>query len=500
MSLLKIAKSVSWYKQGGAAVPFFIEVPGIAGNMNMHKKYGQSFGNLFIFFEDANCLWYVNKDSAEKMAYFFWDRHVSDPKYLTSLYNGWKRKFIRNTGLCTDLLAKDFSKADKRQLIKYYEKFLNTNLDSWVPAIFIDCFDPFGEKILMEEVKSGFGGKNPLSPAEVESMLATDKPTYYSILREELLKAAVQLRKSEIKNNLSEMPELEKKLKKISQRFFWVNNNYAGAKHLDEHYFFNELKHILKASKGPMKGLEAIYSERKKKSMLKKEIIRRHNIPKSLISHFRFFSFLTYWRDERKKFSQMSNAIYDKLIHELSRRSGIGAELLKSITLDEYKKVLLKSEKSLEPRLRKRMQNFAIYIDVAGNSHFFIENRKKVRAIMKKIIDSLQKHKGEIKGTSASLGLARGKVKIVLDERHFGKMKKGDVLVAQMTRPEYLPVMKLASAIITDEGGITSHAAIVSRELKIPCVIGTQTATTSLKDGTHVEVNANEGIVKVLKK
>src|SRR3989338_5870428 len=258
MSLLKIAKSVSWYKQGGAAVPFFIEVPGIAGNMNMHKKYGQSFGNLFIFFEDANCLWYVNKDSAEKMAYFFWDRHVSDPKYLTSLYNGWKRKFIRNTGLCTDLLAKDFSKADKRQLIKYYEKFLNTNLDSWVPAIFIDCFDPFGEKILMEEVKSGFGGKNPLSPAEVESMLATDKPTYYSILREELLKAAVQLRKSEIK----------------------------------------------------------------KKAMLKKDIIRRHNIPKSLISHFRFFSFLAYWGDERKKFSQMSNARYDKLIHELSRRSG----------------------------------------------------------------------------------------------------------------------------------------------------------------------------------
>ena len=67
-----------------------------------------------------------------------------------------------------------------------------------------------------------------------------------------------------------------------------------------------------------------------------------------------------------------------------------------------------------------------------------------------------------------------------------------------MTRPEYLPAMKKSLAIVTDEGGITSHAAIVSRELKIPCIIGTKTATQVLKDGDLVQVNANHGQVTVL--
>jgi pyruvate,water dikinase len=69
-----------------------------------------------------------------------------------------------------------------------------------------------------------------------------------------------------------------------------------------------------------------------------------------------------------------------------------------------------------------------------------------------------------------------------------------------MTTPEYVPIMKMASAIVTDEGGISCHAAIVSRELKIPCVIGTKNATKVLKTGDEIEVDAEKGIVKILSK
>ena len=67
-----------------------------------------------------------------------------------------------------------------------------------------------------------------------------------------------------------------------------------------------------------------------------------------------------------------------------------------------------------------------------------------------------------------------------------------------MTTVDYLPAMKKASAIVTDDGGITSHAAIISRELGIPCIVGTKIATKVLKDGDLVEVNANKGEVKIL--
>ncbi len=90
-------------------------------------------------------------------------------------------------------------------------------------------------------------------------------------------------------------------------------------------------------------------------------------------------------------------------------------------------------------------------------------------------------------------------VKIVLSSTDFAKFNKGDILVASMTRPEYVPVMKKAKAIITDEGGITCHAAIVSRELNIPCIIGTKNATRILQDGDEVEVDANNGTIKIIK-
>jgi len=100
-----------------------------------------------------------------------------------------------------------------------------------------------------------------------------------------------------------------------------------------------------------------------------------------------------------------------------------------------------------------------------------------------------------LKGLGASPGIAVGEVKIVGSEREISKVKEGDVLVAVMTTPDMVPAMKKASAIVTDEGGLTCHAAIVSRELGVPAVVGTKNATKVLKDGMLVTVDGEKGIV-----
>lgn len=100
-----------------------------------------------------------------------------------------------------------------------------------------------------------------------------------------------------------------------------------------------------------------------------------------------------------------------------------------------------------------------------------------------------------LKGLGASPGIATGEVKIVSNERDISKVKRGDILVAVMTTPDMVPAMKKASAIVTDEGGMTCHAAIVSRELGVPAVVGTKNATKKLKDGMLVTVDGERGIV-----
>mgnify|MGYP001576008055 CR=1 FL=1 len=102
----------------------------------------------------------------------------------------------------------------------------------------------------------------------------------------------------------------------------------------------------------------------------------------------------------------------------------------------------------------------------------------------------------ELKGQIACRGNVQGIVRVVFDPRDDRGFRQGDVLVTSMTRPEFVPLMKRAGAVVTNEGGITCHAAIVSRELNIPCIIGTKIATQVLKDGDLVEVDADNGIVR----
>ena len=150
---------------------------------------------------------------------------------------------------------------------------------------------------------------------------------------------------------------------------------------------------------------------------------------------------------------------------------------------------LLKNPAKLEKRLIKR-RSATLYF---GNGKALylpgiaIKKRKPVKNDV-------------LKGVIASKGSAKGAARIILGQKDFHKFRKGDILISEATRPEFLPIMKKAAAIVTEEGGITSHAAIVSRELKVPCIVGVSHITSILKNGDKVEVDANTGTIKLLKK
>ena len=109
--------------------------------------------------------------------------------------------------------------------------------------------------------------------------------------------------------------------------------------------------------------------------------------------------------------------------------------------------------------------------------------------------EEVAKAKVLTRGLPASPGLATGRAKVILDVHAAHDFQKGDILVTKMTDPDWVPLMKIAAAIVTDEGGMTSHAAIVSRELGIPAVVGTGNATSVIKDGQKITVDAYRGII-----
>ncbi|RIB35181.1 MAG: phosphoenolpyruvate synthase [Candidatus Nanoclepta minutus] len=127
----------------------------------------------------------------------------------------------------------------------------------------------------------------------------------------------------------------------------------------------------------------------------------------------------------------------------------------------------------------------------------FAIDKNGIWIVQTRPVTTYRKRSGRIllKGISASPGIGKGRVKIIYGPEDFKKFEKGDVLVTRMTNPDFEPLMAIASAIITDEGGNLSHAAIVSRELGKPCVVGTREATKVLIDGMYVTVDGARGIV-----
>lgn len=148
-----------------------------------------------------------------------------------------------------------------------------------------------------------------------------------------------------------------------------------------------------------------------------------------------------------------------------------------------------------EAALKKRLQHY-IYLPgklLVDKSLADVESAYNITIKQPKVIKT-----NTIKGRTAYPGLVSGKVFRLMSRPQVSAFPAGAVLVTPMTTPDFLPAMHKAAAFVTDEGGLMSHAAIMARELKVPCVIATKVATRVLKNGDMVEVDATQGIVKKL--
>lgn len=204
-------------------------------------------------------------------------------------------------------------------------------------------------------------------------------------------------------------------------------------------------------------------------------------------------------RDNRKAYLTKCDVLLFNLVEDLYERWGLEKELVPVSLVHE---VLKGREAVLAQReeLRARLTKMAVLY--TGEGRYIHEpelDEAEITALdLRYLKQNTSNDADRISGDVASKGKARGIARVITQKADFGNLAEGEVLVTGMTRPEYVPLMKKAAAIVTDEGGITSHAAIVSRELKKPCIIGTRIATRLIQDGDLVEVDAEKGVVTIL--
>jgi len=272
-------------------------------------------------------------------------------------------------------------------------------------------------------------------------------------------------------------PEHKKAIKKFWEKYLWIP-------YLDipqKPWAFEDAERFVKEAKNKFPKEELGFDE----AIVKAELEDKKEL-------FEMIRQLGYIRDARDDFRRQGIYHIQELFNEISRRAGLN--LKETAYLTEHEIInFLSGEKIDSSKAKARQSGFLIFAKNNKTECFDGDISNKLKELGFK---EEKEAVAEMKGTIGYKGKARGPVRIIRTVHDILKVKEGDILVAISTHPDYVIAMRKAAAIVTDEGGALSHAAIVARELGTPCVVGTKIATKILKDGDLIEVDAEHGLVK----
>ncbi len=309
----------------------------------------------------------------------------------------------------------------------------------------------------------------------------------------ELMKIALEISKLEKKpqtfSNLSN--ELKGEIKQHVEKFGFLGARGAGSNPWKEEDLFKRALD-LSNDKHLKEKIEksALEVENNKKETQK--IVSQLGFTDSGVELVEAAKEIVYFRTYRTEAMYRVYSNIDNLLSELGNRLGYSLNEMRTLSTGEI--LNLEKQKVNKNVIKERQQAFGL---VYNNGDLTEVRGQKYRELLRNVSESLESV-SELKGSIACKGKVVGTAKICLTARDLEKVKQGDVLVTIMTTPDFVPAMQRAAAFVTNEGGITCHAAIVAREMQKPCIIGTKIATKVFKDGDLVEVNANKGTIKKL--
>jgi len=447
---------------------FMFAVSASMTSQNMARHFPEI--TLIIVYLKGDQLNYCHPEhELEEVVQKIIDKSKKNLDYTDRIYQEWTDSRLNLRKLYSQVNSQDISKLTDEELLDLYDKVTVDTKETLGLAFFIDAFPVCEDKIAENNFRDFLAAKGLEGKfSQYYGMLTkTEEPTFQNRFENELRVLADGSDKS--------------KMDEILQKFAWLRSTYINFDPIDEEYIKEELGHLKDEKSADIVA---------QKEKLKKEL----GVPAEIDNQLALMTRLSSWQDQRKEICLRSFEVGANILDEVSRRLEIDKSVLSWICPPEFRDLF--AGKLDLGQIKKRRKN-CLYIQQGDD--FEVLTEKAAAELFGQLFPTNNSSDiKELSGMAASPGKVTGKAKILLSSRQESKMNKGDILVAGMTRPDYMPALRKAGAIVTDEGGITCHAAIVARELGIPCIVGTKRATSTLKDGDKIEVDADQGIVKIV--
>ena len=471
--------------QSGIITPYLNSFP-ICGITKRLEEFAPGFGFPFYLSiyekEGEYGYWIMDGEFIDSQ----WKKLLDNPDVLEKTLEIWKKKEREFYDFITYLNKRGVS-------FKDYDNFCRVYVDEYASALLTEYFYVGSEHVVTNLIKKYPGLKGKI--------LECSAPFYKPFIAEEeesCLTIALELKKVNCRN----IKKLDKNTYVLMQshyhNFFWIHNNYKYTEKISIKQFFDKASQIAqnKTKEEIQNGLLQYANYNKTIRELRKELSK--SMGENEFKRLEWISKIAWWHDRRKRANLVADYYGDLFVGMLSKKHKIPKLLLQFADFHEIRD-LIKGKKLNTEILESRTKGCShIYFLNAKFLLFEGDNHQRIRDIVFKKQDT--ENIKMFRGTTASYGNAiRGRVKVVINPKD-ESINSDEILVTTMTRPEFVPIMKNARAIITDDGGITSHAAVISRELGVPCIVGTRIATQVLKTGDLVEVKPNHGLITILAK
>ena len=478
-------------------------------------KLGDEMKELITHFDGLHVRMYCKESEYNKAAQYVANKIFENPKWALNELNRIKLlsdQFIINS----ELLVK-VSKDDNKTVLRQFKKTSLFNLESqvlgagftWLTEARYELVTKKTIEIIQDKIKKSGVDENALNVFNV--LTKSEKKSHIHNEEESLLKVVRDIQNNSSIEKMFLVKNIAFLVKHVNQckdatsnqivdlhrKWCWLSYGYTGPeKKIDE--YVEEIKKLI-SEKTNVVDLEKIKKDNDKKLRLEQgRILSVLKFNKKELGIINFVKESSYIKDYRKGGVYHGMYCYKKFFDVASARYGVESDSFWSMNPFEVEN-LLENNIKINPELLRKRANSCVLIYKKNDLKIIFDNEEK-ELLESLVLESGSGNNLELKGTPVCAGRVMGIVKLIESTDDMYKMEKGDILVSQITYPNLLPAMKKAAAIVTNVGGVICHAAIIARELNIPCIVGTKNATKVLKDGDIIEVNANNGIIKIVSK
>ncbi len=450
------------------------------------KEYGLSIAKLVVTYSKGTSAYYFVRREYEEEGRKLFEKVKKDSNLLASVLEKINTAAEEIFELGEKWKGTDFSSLSDKELIRHHRLLFSFDEPLWRNGQIPNLLE-LDNNYLSEHVKSILEEKYGIGRAqELFTILTTS--TFESKSEKEQFDFLTLLKQYK---NLDSVAK--QKIQAHWHMYMWMTFGWAGPA-LSYRYFEEMFKNAIKTRSHFVKEIEEKIEIKRKLLQQQKEILNE------ILSRDRLFVVLLRKileaKARRVDAHSLTYFLAEKMMKEIGKRVGLSINQMRIVIPSEVPKLfkIVNVEK-----INDEYERVLIWFENGISKKYTgTSAEKKLKYVFDRLPETLDTE--ELKGQLAYPGKVKGNIKVILDIKDAKKFQEGEILVTRMTDPSYVPLMKVARAIVTDIGGITCHAAIVAREMRKPCIIGTKIATKVLKDGDMVEVDANEGVVRILRK